>query len=288
MPDGYQSGARQHGAILRRWASVSQSGRRSTPEVFAALKHLIDIAGRRVTLDHSRLSSVLDRCQRALNPLSEPFVDDYGTHRWLRGDREEAYSDWLAWILERLGTGNRILAVLGAPRTEASWGNLEARVVREYIVEAGHVDQAGRVDIQLTFEDQAVIWIEVKVTSADVADMEKNAGYSSSQAIRCEPHKARFAIATRGLLGVYDGFEFRSWLTICTGLRSAAIEFRDEGAVSAAAMTLAFVGAVEQNLLGFPVRLLKRARSNTPIWSCVEIADHLDSWLKNVEGGPAV
>jgi hypothetical protein len=32
----------------------------------------------------------------------DPLNFDLGVHRWLKEDREEAYSDWLKWIIEQL------------------------------------------------------------------------------------------------------------------------------------------------------------------------------------------
>ena len=38
------------------------------------------------------------------DPLRDPLHVDAGLNRWQRNDHEEAYSDWLAWILEQLDT----------------------------------------------------------------------------------------------------------------------------------------------------------------------------------------
>jgi hypothetical protein len=270
--------------MLRRWAALTS--RKPSPartDGMASLLRLIEVSRRRVTLENERVVNLLDESTRMLQPLSDPLVEDFGAHRWLRADREETYSDWLAWIFSRLGTAERILAVLGEDLSGGPWGQLEASVAREYPVEAGHIDQTGRVDIHLEFQNAAVIWIEVKLTSAEDADMKKNAGYRRSQEARHEADKRRFSIALSGSQHDYDGFEFRSWRTICVGLRRAALDLRRDDAINTAAMTLAFVGAVEQNVLGFPGQLRRRAIRGDTIWAGVEIADYLASWLSSVK-----
>jgi hypothetical protein len=271
--------------MLRRWAALTRrKPRPARTDEIASLGRLIEISRRRVTLENERLVNLLDESTRILQPLSDPLVEDFGAHRWLQAEREEAYSDWLAWIFSRLGTAERILAVLGEDRSPGQWGQLEASVVREYHVEAGHIDRTGRVDIHLEFQNAAVIWIEVKLTSAEDADMKKNAGYRLSQEARHEADKRRFSIAITGSQQDYDGFEFRSWRTICVGLRRAALDLRHDEAVNTAAMTLAFVGAVEQNVLGFPGQLRRRAARGETVWAGVEIADYLEFWLSTVKG----
>jgi hypothetical protein len=46
------------------------------------------------------LRKALDNSNAALAPLGEPLRLNLGKHRWLSADREESYSDWLAWILQ--------------------------------------------------------------------------------------------------------------------------------------------------------------------------------------------
>jgi len=265
----------------------------------ASLHDFIAVSRRRAKLENERLVSLLDRSTEVLSPLSDPLADDFGAHRWLQAKREEAYSDWLAWILFRIRTPDRILAALnGEVQTEAS-SQQPATVVREYWVESGHVDRTGRVDIHLKFQNQAVFWIEVKLTSAEDADMEKNSGYRAAQDARPELIKRRFTIAKGGRQKDYSGFEFRSWETVCRGLRSAALGMirtaesertgcsrhtsGDTASVNTAAMTLGFVGAIEQNILGFPASLRRRALDGTTIWPGAEIADYLDSWLSMIK-----
>ena len=97
--------------------------------------------------------------------LCEPLLADAGLNRWLKKEREEAYSDWLAWILEQLQTSD-VLKVLGLSEI-AVCSNLHFRVQREYYI------PAGRLDLLLTLDDSIVVIIEVKKSSAEAADTEK-------------------------------------------------------------------------------------------------------------------
>jgi hypothetical protein len=247
-------------------------------------KHLVAASQRRVRLENERLVCLLNRSAALLDPLADPLEEDFGAHRWLCGEREESYSDWLAWILSRLQISSRILAVFGDDVTHEGWGQERARIGREYPVEAGHDGHAGRVDIRIEVPGTAVIWIELKQTSVEAADVEKNAGYRRSQDAQHEPIKRRILVATSAGGRDYHGFEFRSWSVVCAGLRAAAVELKRDKAVTMAAMTLAFVGAVEQNILGYPGKLRQRVTRGALISSGVEIADHLESWLSRVEG----
>jgi hypothetical protein len=48
---------------------------------------------------------------------------DFGVHRWLRASREEAYSDWLEWIVRQLETGPDVFSFFGltVPSRSAEW-----------------------------------------------------------------------------------------------------------------------------------------------------------------------
>jgi hypothetical protein len=272
--------------VLKRWGARTKRVRCRRPtDGLAGLSRMITVSRRRVKLENAHLLTLLERSHSLLHPLDDPLLEDFGAHRWLDTDREEAYSDWLAWILSKLRTPERILAVFGEKLDPGAWGPVEARVGREYSVEAGHVDRTGRVDIHIEFPPVALIWIELKLTSAEDADMVKNTGYSASQDTRPEEFKRRFSVATRGTQLDYGGFHFRPWTTVCAGLRGEAVGLIRGGNVLLAAMTLAFVGAVEQNVLGFPGQLLRRVSSGDTIWAGVELADYLGVWLSTLEKG---
>ena len=49
-----------------------------------------------------KVNELLDASDCRFSPLADPLRLDFAVHRWLRGNREEAYSDWLAWIVQHL------------------------------------------------------------------------------------------------------------------------------------------------------------------------------------------
>jgi hypothetical protein len=58
------------------------------------------------------LKRLLDQSDARLDPLRDPLRMTFSLHRWMADDREEAYSDWLAWVLTELASPERIGRVL--------------------------------------------------------------------------------------------------------------------------------------------------------------------------------
>jgi hypothetical protein len=109
----------------------------------------------------SQLDGLLKSSDEALRRISlcEPLFADAGLNRWLDEDREEAYSDWLEWILCQLqrlpGEAANILAVLGIADSEivAACESRKFKIKREYYMEWG------RLDLLLTIEDFLMVVI---------------------------------------------------------------------------------------------------------------------------------
>jgi hypothetical protein len=237
-------------------------------------RRMIETAQGWFELEGKRLSELLDESDRRLDPFKDPLRADFGTHRWLKPQREEAYSDWLAWILERLESAERIFRVLGInqPEAIARCGEAKAEVKRERVVAEGHQGHQGRMDIVVLFLGIAVIGVEVKPGLADRADIAKHRGYGRWLEGRQERYKPKILIAAKGDRKEYNHFALREWAGVCVDLREIALSLRDQGNFILAAMTLAFVGAVERNLLGLgaPDGRVFDARTG----------DHVQSWLK--------
>jgi hypothetical protein len=52
----------------------------------------------------NNLEALLSESSSQLFPrLGDPLDPrlDFGAHRWLKNSREEVYSDWLAWVIQR-------------------------------------------------------------------------------------------------------------------------------------------------------------------------------------------
>src|SRR5437879_2951646 len=90
--------------VLRSWASIADvvSVHRSTQvRDWEAANLIIDAVGPKLAAEAERLKALLIQSRRRLAPFDDPFDLDLGLHRWLDGEREEAYSDWLEWVVRQ-------------------------------------------------------------------------------------------------------------------------------------------------------------------------------------------
>jgi hypothetical protein len=210
-------------------------------------------------VDAERLRVLLDRSSKKLEPLSDPLLVDLGLHRWLRVEREEAYADWFQWVLRQAKTPGRVFQLFGCKPPEEISTGASLAITREFWVPHGHENQEGRLDIVISFDGQVALVVELKKGSADDADTGKHAGYRESH-----PGAKHLLIAASADGKDYGGFEFCSWARVCIRIRRLATDLITEGQVMAAAMTLAYAGAVEQNLLGFHAAVSDRVAYVNP------------------------
>jgi hypothetical protein len=190
-----------------------------------------------------------NRSTERLFPLSDPLSIDFLANRQLFTGREEVYSDWLQWVLQQLSSPPLIGRVIGYRNlTDPARSQEPINVRREIGVEHGNPDHEGRVDIILEQHNQPVAVIEVKTRPyADVA-LEKHAGYRKSFDA---PGIEFFLLAPDPPEGDARGFKFISWTIVCQVLRGIARTRLAPEQILSTAIILAFVGAVEQNFLGF-------------------------------------
>ena len=233
-----------------------------------------------------RLHNLLSESRKRLAPLEDPFDVDLGLHRWLKDEREEAYSDWLEWvvqqILEILGP-KQVFELFDLKPPEAVLESREWDVQRECCVPHGHPDQEGRLDLVIRFRENAIIVVEVKKGDAEGADTDKHRGYSRWIEEQNYPHKYAVLLAASAEEEDYKGFPFRSWATVCVEMRRLAIEIYKEGRAMTAAMVLAFVAAVEQNLLGFSSKIVQDICEGHLALFNVAVVDHLEKFIKRLE-----
>jgi hypothetical protein len=88
--------------VLRGWAVIGRAmnvAKQKPAITWAPLQRMVHAATASMRAEGNRLRHLLDRSTQYLAPLGEPLLVDFGAHRWLKPQREEAYSDWLAWIL---------------------------------------------------------------------------------------------------------------------------------------------------------------------------------------------
>lgn len=216
------------------------------------------------------LQEVLMRSNEQLAPLRDPLALNWGGHRWLSSDREESYSDWLAWVLQGSAGAGEILPLLGI-NDEAILDELRAM---KHIVGREGVSEHGRTDIQVRFETRGLLVIEVKTKPPD-----PNSLLSQLQRYEQWAEGQRAAGKAGELFFVYLGpevptedisrFSFTAWQVLCRRLRRYAKGLKESDLMRAAAV-LIFCGAVEQNLLGISTHP-RRFRAMASV-------DYLRSW----------
>ena len=246
---------------------------------WAPVQSLIDAVQPLLDLERERLKVLLEQSQRHLDPLNDPLQGDFGTHRWLKLDREETYSDWLAWIVEQIKTSDLIFPLFGLQNKEAS-------VLPRGVATAGRENsipgiESGRTDLELRFEGRETILVEVKTVDIDRIPKEELKKQLEKYAKALPKFKHRVLLAPSGQQTSYAAkFKFRRWQDVCVELRRIVPKLCRDKHMIQAAMLLAFVGSVEQNILHFPGDLAQRIEDHIPVSS--SISNHLENcWKEN-------
>jgi hypothetical protein len=206
----------------------------------------------------SILQFLLAESRKKLDPLGEPLELDLGVHRWLKGDREEAYSDWLAWLLWRLTSGEILdLFCVQCPELpEPERTRFPLDVHRELWVKKGHEGATGRLDVVVKLPGNNALVLELKKGSSDAADTKKQEGYFQEMektGMRCH----YLLLVTDQSEEEKDRFKIMPYAILCLQIRHWATTMRnDPRGLTLVAMALAFVGAIETNLLGLAISRL--------------------------------
>ncbi len=254
---------------LRAWSELHRSAERKSPSWDSAR---LLVRSAKVLDDYAlkHLQEALDSSSAELAPLGEPLTLNLGKHRWLSADREESYSDWLAWILQGMSGAAEILQLFA----------LSDEVTGELLGPAGTVrrevrHQHGRTDIEMPIGTQGFLLIEVKVrnTGSELpSQLERYAQELEDQNVE-RPLLVLLGIeAPEPSLDLF-GFTFTSWEKLCQRLRQYANRVKNSELLRAGAI-LIFCGAVEQNLLGLsdsPRRL-----------SAMATVNYLDEWRREL------
>jgi hypothetical protein len=195
------------------------------------------------------------------DPLSANLAID--SLRWLAQDHENAYSDWLAWILQQQDDPSLVLALFGVPSidTTAGW-TIEREVATSY----------GRLDILIRNPVLGVLCIEVKTESVPGPDQLER--YSKWLAGRRSLGLILLAIDQPEDDPSGAKYRFWPWKNVALGLRTwASTWLNDPSKLYDAVMTLAFCGAIERNLLSLHGGGLNALRT----------ADYLDEVLDHAK-----
>jgi hypothetical protein len=270
---------------LKLWAKLGRLQRIARPKHRAnwkGMRDLIDAARPKLLADGDELRRLLEKSRRLLDPFGDPFDIDLGMHRWLADDREEAYSDWLQWILGQLQSPIFVYKLLSLepPSGLDMWG-VAPIIERERFVPKGHEGHSGRLDLVIRYANHALIVIEVKKGSADDADTLKQDGYAKWIGQQPEPEKHSILLVTDGDEEVSHNFMVRRWCQICVFLRQLAARRPKGLSHTSIALMLAFVGAVEQNLLDMSASHIRRVAKGAELHS-PQVVDHLKTALREV------
>jgi hypothetical protein len=209
-----------------------------------------------------RISQALERSGKKLAPLGDPLLVTLGDHRWLRYDREESYSDWLAWVVTTMRP-EEILGVLGLAgerELAAAVCDQQAKVIREKVIEtSGGVK---RLDLVVCFGTAATLLVETKRTSYERAGnlpnltpyhdwLEKERGQKKAILLVTEAAEVDAADVEAA------GWQLLTWRDVGLALRRRATVEIGGGCKAErllkVALWLCFAGAIEQNLLGLEV-----------------------------------
>lgn len=117
-------------------------------------------------------------------------------------------------------------------------------------------DNTRRLDIVIKYEGAVLIVVEVKVTGADSAETAKQEDYFDWMNEQPEPFRRAILVANDASMEEYKKFRFVSWAHVCVELRRIAPRYIS-GRPIVAAMILAFVSAVERNLLNMSLPALE-------------------------------
>jgi hypothetical protein len=194
---------------------------------------------------------VMDQEARfGLGTGSEPLRVDYGMHRWLRDECEPAYSDWLQWLVETIGRRDWIGSLLGIPADShiihAATPKVSA-VEREVpVCQEDDGALVGFLDLDIWFGDAARIVVELKTFDQS---FEKQLRYK--EALDVGDVETEFVLLTKDHPDTETvfGFRTRNWESFCLEARRLVPAVAQDRGVVVASLMLAFIGAVEQNVL---------------------------------------
>jgi len=215
-----------------------------------------------------------------LSPFGEPLMQaDLAFLRWVSGQHENSFSDWLAYVLDNQMTNGEIADLLGvnAFLHDREKNLRPLHVQREPWVRSGHENSSGRVDVLVQCTQEAIIVIETKRGSAESADTRKQQGYYRSLQ-RQGTRLYCILLVTQANEAVVDHFNVVFWRDFTLRLRRWVSARSGDRSIphTYLAILLGFVSAVERGILGLS---LENAVPST------ETIDYLRDFVKGVNHG---
>src|SRR5437773_2571279 len=158
--------------VLRRWGVLGRQYQYQEVPSWSPVTRIVVAAVRYLDLESREIAALLKESKSKLFPLDDPFAIDLGLHRWMKDDREEAYSDWLAWIISQLNCSIKIWSIFGLTYKGVPSEDIDVR--RESRTTEGHEGRTGRIDLGIWLGAKRGLAVEIKLGNADQADTEKH------------------------------------------------------------------------------------------------------------------
>ncbi len=275
-------GTIHHWAELARTRSALKPKRRVT---WKSVNRMISSARTVWLAESAKLRDLLRESNMRSEPLSDPLLSNFDLHRWLAGEREEVYSDWLEWVVKQLPTLGDVFYVLGIeePSEIASEALSTCSTEREKWVTLPHWESNKRLDLVIRCEGRVLVLIEVKITSPEEADTAKQEEYFEWGEKQLESQRYYILLAKAGERPEYHKFKLRTFEGLCRALRKRTPEVIREKkmTVLTGALVFAYVGAIEQNRLGLSSGAAQRVFRGEDIATARRLALYLED---NLEG----
>ena len=250
--------------VMKAWGKLGQHIEKSQRNIdWTPVRKIIKASEKFFKEEREALEIVFRRSNEQLGDL-EPFSVDLGVHRWLKAEREEAYSDWLKWVLDQLGQPALVGQVFGIKDNRLSTMRGAIKVRRETRIIISKEMKLRRTDVDIMFRNRGAVRVEVKIRDGGFLDLQQ----LTDQGNHPEDflHYV-FLVRSGSLEGRKSKFKVRYWEDVCLNLRRMMpklnLHFMQK------AMVMAFVGAVEQNILKLPGNLPQLIESEVRINSSV-------------------
>lgn len=243
---------------LELWADLYRKGAfrgASPPGEWQAADKLVRVAEAADDAARDHLAELLKISNQTFEPLADPLAIDFGAHRWLSGEREEAYSDWFEWILKQIADAGALLKLFEVQDEKLllECASLKPTINREFTIDDG------RPDLVVKFGNSLLVIVEIKTKWFDedaVRDQLKR--YAQWAKNQSQPRRCYFVSTGSGEFVREYGFEPLPWRELAFRMREQArrwVQASENQPLNGedlirAAMTLAFCGAAEQNLIG--------------------------------------
>ena len=255
-----------HGYVRWGGAICEESVKSFTTVVFSAdwqpVRKVVDTFQDLAFSEVAHVASLLRKADERLQPLGDPLHLSITNHRWFdpRREREESYSDWLAWLISRMDSSEalRLFALEDTDFGSRVRGQ-SFDVTREEWISTSSQERK-RLDLVVRFEGGGILLVEIKITSIERAGGRENLplylGWLNSKQTDTALRMAILLLSDRDDPAP-PGWQARLWETVTLGLRRLSQRRLELGSGDSTApnllyvaTALSFAGAVEQNLLG--------------------------------------